>query len=89
MKTKWKDTPPAHKIVTICSVIASLSVAVLALLYLFEVWAHAIHVCVPLLGVEMLCQAYIQWNPNRKIAYFIIGTAAFIFICSIVVFFVK
>lgn len=89
MKTKWKDTPPAHKVVTICSVIVSLAVAVLALLYLFEVWDNAINVCVPLLGVEMLCQAYIQWNTSRKVAYFSIGTAAFIIICSIVVFFVK
>ena len=89
MKTKWKDTPPAHKVVTICSVIASLAVAVLALLYLFEVWDNAINVCVPLFGVEMLCQAYIQWNTSRKVAYFSIGTAAFIIICSIVVFFLK
>jgi len=43
----------------------------------------------PLMGVTMLCQSYMQWNNSRKVAYFSIGTAAFIFICSVVVFFFK
>ena len=88
-KTNWKDTPVLHKVITILSVLVSLSVVVLAVLQMFDIWDRAINLCCPLLGVEMLCQAYTQWNTNRKVAYFSIGTAAFIFICSIVVFFVK
>jgi len=89
MKSKWKDVPMMHKNVTIISIIASLSVVVLAILQIFEIWKYAINVCMPLMGVVNLCQAYLQWNTSRRIAYFSIGTATFIFICSIVVFFFK
>ena len=88
-KTKWKDTPVLHKVITIISALVSLFVVVLAVLQIFDVWDQAINVFMPLMGVTMLCQSYMQWNNSRKVAYFTIGTAAFIFICSIVVFFVK
>ena len=89
MKTKWKDAPLLHKVVTIISLFACLSVVVLAVLQIFGVWEQAINVYMPLMGVISLCQSYMQWNNSRKVAYFSIGTAVFIFICSIVVFFVK
>ena len=89
MKTNWKDEPLLHKVVTIISILASLSVVVLAVLQIFDVWDQSINVFMPLMGVKMLCQAYMQWNTSRKVAYFSIGTAAFIFVYSIVVFFVK
>lgn len=89
MKPKWKDAPLLHKIVTIVSILASLSVVVLAVLQMFDVWNQAINIFMPLMGVTMLCQAYMQWNTNRNVAYFSIGTAVFIFICAIIVFFVK
>ena len=76
-------------IISVISIISSLSVFVLALLQIFDIWDQAIDVYMPLMGVTMLCQAYMQWNNNRKVAYFSIGTAAFIFICAIMVFFVK
>ncbi|MBQ3066119.1 MAG: hypothetical protein IJC98_07780 [Clostridia bacterium] len=89
MKSKWTDAPLLHKIVTIISLLASLSVVVLAVLQMFDIWNQAINICVPLMGITTLCQAYTQWNASRKVAYFSIGTAAFVFICAIVVFFVK
>ena len=89
MKTNWKNAPLLQKVVTIISIIASLSVLVLAVLQMFDIWDQAINVFMPLMGVTMLCQAYIQWNNSRKVAYFSIGTAVFIFICAIIVFFVK
>ncbi len=78
-----------HKVVTVISILTSLSVVVLAVLQIFDIWNRAINVFMPLMGVTMLCQAYMQWNNSRKVAYFSIGTAAFIFICAIVVFFLK
>ena len=89
MKTNWKDAPLLHKVVTIISVLASLSVVVLAVLQIFAVWDQAINIFMPLIGVTMLCQSYMQWNNSRKVAYFSSGTAVFIFICAIIVFFVK
>ena len=89
MKSKWKDAPLSHKIVTIISILTSLSVVVFAVLQIFDIWNQAINLCVPLMGITMLCQAYIQWNVSRKVAYFSIGSAVVIFICAIVVFFIK
>ena len=89
MNIKWKEAPLLHRIVTIISVLASLSVVVLAVLQMFDIWEQAINVFMPLMGITMLCQSYMQWNNSRKVAYISIGTAAFIFICAIIVFFVK
>ena len=89
MKKKWKDTPLSHKIITVFSVIVSLAVVTLAILQIFEIWTQAINLCVPLMGVNLLCQTYIQWNTSRKTAYFSLGCAAFVFACAIAVFFIK
>ena len=89
MKIKWKESPLSHKVVTVISILASLYVIVLAILQMFDVWTQAINLCVPMMGITMLCQAYMQWNNSRKVAWFSIGVAAFIFVCAIVVFYVK
>ena len=89
MKTKWKDTPLSHKIITVFSVIVSLSVVTLAILQMFDIWTQAINLCVPLMGVNLLCQTYTQWNTSRKTAYFSLGCAVFVFACAIAVFFLK
>ena len=89
MKTKWKDTPLSHKIITVFSVIVSLAVVTLAILQIFEIWTQAINLCVPLMGVNLLCQTYMQWNTSRKTAYFSLGCAVFVFVCAIAVFFIK
>ena len=89
MKTKWKDTPPLHKVITIFSVIVSLAVVTLAVLQIFDIWTQAINLCIPLMGVNLLCQTYMQWNTSRKTAYFSLGCAVFVFACAIAVFFIK
>ena len=89
MKTKWKDTPLAHKIITVFSVIVSLAVVTLAILQIFDIWTQAINLCIPLMGVNLLCQTYTQWNTSRKTAYFSLGCAVFVFACAIAVFFIK
>jgi len=89
MKTKWKDTPLSHKIITVFSVIVSLAVVTLAILQMFDIWTQAINLCIPLMGVNLLCQTYTQWNTSRKTAYFSLGCAVFVFACAIAVFFLK
>ena len=89
MKTKWKDTPLPHKIITVFSVMVSFAVVTLAILQIFDIWTQAINLCVPLMGVNMLCQTYTQWNTSRKTAYFSLGCAVFVFACAIAVFFIK
>ena len=89
MKTKWKDAPLIHKIVTVVSIIVALAVIVLAILQMFDIWTQAINLCVPLMGVDLLCQTYTQWNTSRKAAYFSLGCAVFVFACAIAVFYLK
>ena len=89
MKMKWKDTPLSHKIITVFSVIVSLAVVTLAILQMFDIWTQAINLCIPLMGVNLLCQIYTQWNTSRKTAYFSLGCAVFVFACAIAVFFLK
>ena len=89
MKTKWKDSPLSHKIITVFSVIVSLAVVTLAILQIFEIWTQAINLCIPFMGVNLLCQTYTQWNTSRKTAYFSLGCAVFVFVCAIAVFFIK
>ena len=89
MKTKWKDTPPLHKVITVFSVIVSLAVVTLAVLQIFDIWTQAINLCIPLMGVNLLCQTYMQWNTSRMTAYFSLGCAVFVFACAIAVFFIK
>ena len=89
MKTKWKDTPPLHRVITVFSVIVSLAVVTLAVLQIFDIWTQAINLCIPLMGVNLLCQTYMQWNTSRKTAYFSLGCAVFVFACAIAVFFIK
>ena len=89
MKTKWKDAPLIHKIVTVVSIIVALAVIVLAILQMFDIWTQAINLCVPLMGVNLLCQTYIQWNTSRKTAHISLGCAVCVFACAIAVFFIK
>ena len=89
MKTKWKDTPTLHKVITVFSVIVSLTVITLAVLQIFDIWTQAINLCVPLMGVNLLCQTYIQWNTSRKSAYVSLGCAVLVFACAIAVLFIK
>lgn len=84
-----KEVSALHKVVFVISIISSLAVVVLAVLQIFDIWNQAINISMPLMGVTMLCQAYMQWNNSRKVAYFSLGVAAFIFVCAIVVFFIK
>jgi len=89
MKTKWKDTSMLHKVITVFSVIVSLAVVTLAVLQIFDIWTQAINLCIPLMGVNLLCQTYMQWNTSRKTACFSLGCAVFVFACAIAVFFIK
>ena len=89
MKTKWKDTPLSHKMITVFSVTVSLAIVTLAILQMFDIWTQAINLCVPLMGINLLCQTYTQWNTSRKTAYFSLGCAVFVFACAIAVFFIR
>lgn len=77
------------KAIRIFSLIVSIFVVLFAALQLLSVWNKALNVCIPLLGVQNVCQAYISWNSNRKQAIASLVVAAFILIVCVIVFFGK
>lgn len=76
-----------HKIISGITIIVSLSVIILVALQIFDVCSKGSNLIVPLMGLMMLCQAYLQWGTNRKVAYISIGTAILVFIGATLVFF--
>lgn len=89
MKTKWKDQPILHKIASIFSIAVSIAIIVLAIIQLFGLWSDAGYVYVPLMGINLLLQAYAQWKTNRKIAIFTLCSAIFVLVCAVVVYIIK
>ena len=89
METKRKDTSVSHKVITVFSVAVSLAVITLAVLQIFDIWTQAIKLCIPLMGVNLLCQSYVQWSASRRSAYVSLCCAALVFACAIAVFFIK
>lgn len=78
-----------RKIVSVAMLISSIGVIVLAMLYLLNIWKDAAYAYIPLMGINLACQGYIQWIPNRKIAWFNLVAAVFIFLAYIAVVIMK
>lgn len=89
MKTKWNEKSTADKVMLIARIIASIGVVAFALLQLFGIWDKAINLAAPLIGVVLLLQSIQEWKSKRGVAIFGLCAAVFIFVCAIVVWFVK
>lgn len=85
MKAGWKETPLLHKIATICMIVIATAVVVLAILQIFDVWPSAPYLYMPLMGLNLLLQAYMQWKTNRKVAIFSLCAAGVVFLCAAVI----
>ena len=77
MNKQWKDRPLLDKIVSASGIVVSVAIIALAIIQMFDVWSDAGYVYVPLMGVNLLLQAYVQWKPNRKVAVFDLCAAVF------------
>ena len=78
-----------RKIVSVATLISSIGVIVMAMLYLLSIWQDAAYAYIPLMGINLACQGYIQWIPNRKIAWFNLVAAIFVGITYIAVLIMK
>ena len=88
MKIKdWNKKTIPFKILTIFGLIISVTIVVLALMQIFNVWDKAINVFEPLLGVLMIIQAIENWKTNRLTAYFSLFVAIFMFLVAIIILF--
>lgn len=89
MNKQWKDRPLLDKIVSVSGIVVSVAIIALAIIQLFDVWSDAGYVYVPLMGVNLLLQAYVQWKPNRKVAVFDLCAAVFALACAAAVYILK
>ena len=89
MNKQWKDRPLLDKIVSVSGIVVSVAIIALAIIQLFDVWSDAGYVYVPLMGVNLLLQAYVQWKPNRKVAVFYLCAAVFVLVCAAAVYILK
>lgn len=77
--------PLLSKIVTVCTVVVSAAIIVLSILQICNVWAFAPYLYMPLIGVNLLLQAYSQWKTNKGVAIFSLCAAGFVLVCSAVI----
>lgn len=84
---RWKEKSLFFKILEVIGIVISILVIVLALMQLLNVWDNAINVFEPLLGVLMIIQAIENWKINRKMSYYLLFVAIFIFIVAIIIIF--
>lgn len=89
MKTGWQQKTLPNKIVSISVIVVSAAILVLAAMQLFGLWNDAGYAYVPLTGINLLLQAYIQWKPNRKTAVFILAAAILVLLCAAAVYIVR
>jgi len=89
MKTMWAQKTKPDKALLVLRLTASVGAAVCALLHIFLIWDKALHVAVPLLGIELLVQSIQEWRKNRISAVLGFCAALFMFVCCAVVWFIK
>ncbi len=89
MRTKWAEKSTIEKILLVARIVISIAIIVVVFLRIRGVWMDALYVAIPLSGVNLVIQSVMEWKERRDSAIFGFFVAAFIFVCSIVVWFVK
>ena len=77
----WKNLTTPQRIVTVLHAAVSALTLLLAVVQLLG-RAVTIQFFIPLLGMASLCQAYLYWNTDRKVAWISLGAAVWISICA-------
>ena len=78
IKEQWQQRTPFEKILWVVGMVCSVSVVVLALLALFNVWPNAGYAYMPLCVVMMLIQAFENRKKSKVVLFTSLGTAFFI-----------
>lgn len=89
MQTAWKEKTKTDKVLHLLQLTACVGAAICAALNIFLIWDKALHVAMPLIGIELLIQSRQEWRKNRISAILGFCAALFIFICCAVVWFMK
>ena len=78
LKEQWQQRSVLEKAVWIIGMLCAVSVVVMALLALFDVWPNAGYAYMPLCVVLMLVQAFENRKKSKTVLIFSLGTALFI-----------
>lgn len=78
LKKNWMGKLWYEKVIFIIGMLTSVTVVVLAVLQLCNVWEDAAYLYMPMLAVLMLVQAFENRKRSRGIAIFSLGVAVFI-----------
>ena len=84
MLKDWKEKTTYMKVLAVIGTIVSISIIVLALLQLFNVYDKADYVFMPALGILMIIQGLQYWNKSRWTSIFSFVTSIFIFFIYII-----
>ena len=84
MLRNWKEKTTYMKVLAVIGTIVSISIIVLALLQLFDVFENASYFFIPLLGKLMVIQGLQYWNKSRWTSIFSFVTSIFIFFIYII-----
>lgn len=89
MRSVWNGKQANEKVLYVLSGICSIIIIILASMQILGIWKNAADIFEPVLGVLMLIQAIQNWRKNKKVAIFSLCVAIFIFICAIIIFFIR
>lgn len=92
MQTIWKNWSSLkcyQRAATLVGLLCSVSIIVLAILQIFDVWKSAIYALQPLMAIMMLAQAVQYWQSNRKTAVFSLVTAIFLLVAAAIIWFAR
>ncbi|WP_238904769.1 DUF3953 domain-containing protein [Clostridium sp. YIM B02506] len=82
----WSQKQTHEKVITVMGIVCSISIIILAVMQILDIWENAINVFEPLLGVLMVIQTIQNWKKNKEVAIFSLCVAIFIFGISIFIF---
>ncbi len=92
MQTIWKNWRSLkwyHRAATLVSLLCSVSVIVLAVLFICGVWESAVYLLPPLMALSMLAQAVQFWQSSRKTAVISLCAALFLLVAAAIMWFVR
>ncbi len=83
IKNFWRQKQLYEKVLSLMGVICSISIIILVIIRVLNIWKYAINVFEPLLGLLMLIQGCQSLRKNKIVAIFSFGVAIFIFLVAV------
>ncbi len=83
---RFRAMPVWEKVLTAISLVSSVAIIVLALLYLVGIFENAAWLYIPLTGINLLCQGLRFWKTSRSTSVVSFVCAGVVWVCFILMF---